>query len=189
MNTNAPTLAHSPIALASDKKTVMPPVPQEHLRQLKIGQHQHIKQTLQQLHESDDLFLDNIITHTKDKHAAIAKGDTNNVKCVAILDQRCHNTAYCLGSAFNWAISKLIRNKHVSFTKQNKVHLYDATTTPSIMLTYDSGADGYYISKQDQCKAGLPFCILPPDRLGLPMVAQAKQNMPLNSHFTNYLLE
>ncbi len=52
---------------------------------------------------------------------------------------------------------KLNRNKHVSFAKQNKVNLFDATTTPSIMLTYDSGANGHYISKQDQRKAGLPI--------------------------------
>jgi hypothetical protein len=41
----------------------------------------------------------------------------------------------------------LNRNKHVSFAKQNKVHLFNATTTP----------DGHYISKQDQHKVGLPI--------------------------------
>jgi hypothetical protein len=73
------------------------------------------------------------------------------------LAQRSCNTAYRLGSAFNWTIKKLNRNKHVSFAKQNKVHLYDATATPSIMLTYESGADGHYISEQDRCNAGLPI--------------------------------
>ncbi len=70
------------------------------------------------------------------------------------------NMAYCLGSVFNGMIKKLNRNKHVSFTKQNEVHLYDATATPSLMLTYNSGANGHYISKQDQCKVG--FSILQP---------------------------
>ncbi len=64
------------------------------------------------------------------------------------------NTAYCLGSAFNQTIKKLNKNKHVSLAMQNKVHLFDATSTPSIILTYDSGANGHYISKQDQRKAG-----------------------------------
>jgi hypothetical protein len=52
---------------------------------------------------------------------------------------------------------KLKRNKRVSFAKQNKVHLFDATATPSIMLTYVSGADRDDLSEQDQCKAGLPI--------------------------------
>jgi hypothetical protein len=60
-----------------------------------------------------------------------------------------------LGSRIQLDYKKLNRNKHVSFTKQNKVHLFDATSTPSIMLTQDSGANRHYISKHDQCKAGL----------------------------------
>ncbi len=73
------------------------------------------------------------------------------------LAQRRLNMAYRWGSAFNRTIKKLNKNKHVSFAKQNKVHLFNATSTPSIMLTYDSGANGHYISKQDQRKAGLPI--------------------------------
>ncbi len=129
-----------------------------------------MKQTLRWLCKSDNLFLNYSITHAKDKHTAIAKSDTNNAKRLAInsahaqcnqptigLAQRSCNTAYCLDSAFNWTIKKLNRNNHVNFAKQNKVHLFDATTTPSIMLTYDSGANRHYINEQDQCKAGLPI--------------------------------
>jgi hypothetical protein len=73
------------------------------------------------------------------------------------LAQRGQNTAYHLGSAFNQTIKKLNKNKHVSFAKQNKVHLFDATSTSSIMLTHGSGANGHYISEHDQHKAGLPI--------------------------------
>jgi hypothetical protein len=169
-NTNVPTSAPSPIALVTDDKIIIPSGPRELCRQPKIARRQHIKQTLQQLWESDNLFLNNSITHAKDKRTAIAKGNTNNAKCVALdsahsqcdkltmgLAQRGRNTAYHLGSAFNQTIKKLSRNKHVSFAKQNKVHLYDATTTPCIMVTYDSEAKRHYISKQDQCKAGIPI--------------------------------
>jgi hypothetical protein len=38
---------------------------------------------------------------------------------------------------------------------QNEGQLFDATSTPSIMLKYGSGANGHYISKHDQHKAGL----------------------------------
>jgi hypothetical protein len=60
-------------------------------------------------------------------------------------------------AAFNRTIKKRNKNKHVNFAKQNKVHLFDATSTPSIILTYNSGANGHYISKHDQRKAGLPI--------------------------------
>jgi hypothetical protein len=72
-----------------------------------------------------------------------------------------------LGSAFNRTIKKLNKNKHVSFAKQNKVHLFNATSTPSIMLTYDSGADGHYLSKHDQRKAGLPILRLSTWQVGV----------------------
>jgi hypothetical protein len=49
------------------------------------------------------------------------------------------------------------KQKHVSFAKQNKVHLFNAKSTPSIMLMYNSGANRHYISKHDQRKAGLPI--------------------------------
>jgi hypothetical protein len=153
-----------------NNKTIMPPGPREHLRQRKIARHQHIKRTLQRLRESDDLFLDNSITQAEDERTAIAKNNTNNSKRVAIdsahaqcnqptigLAQHGQNTAYHLGSAFNRTIKKLTKQKHVSFAKQNEVHLFNATSTPSIMLTYDSGANGHYISKHDQRKAGLPI--------------------------------
>jgi hypothetical protein len=87
-------------------------------------------------------------------NSAYAQHDQPTIR----LAQHGHNTAYRLGSAFNRTIKKLNRNKHVSFAKQKEVHLFeDANTTPSIMLTYDSGADRRYISKQDQHKAGLPI--------------------------------
>jgi hypothetical protein len=67
-----------------DNKTIIPPGPCEHHRQQKLARRQHIKQTLQWLSESDDLFLDNSITHAKEEHTAITKNDTNNAKHVAI---------------------------------------------------------------------------------------------------------
>jgi hypothetical protein len=62
-----------------------------------------------------------------------------------------------LGFRFQSNHRNLNKNIHVSFTKQNEVQLFDATSTPSIMLTYDSGANGHYISEHDQHKAGLPI--------------------------------
>jgi hypothetical protein len=126
-----------------EDKTIVPPGPQEHRRQQKNAWCQHIKQTLWRLGKTYDLFFDNSITHVKDKRVAIAKSDTSNARCVAIdsahaqcgqpnikLAQCGRNMAYHLGSVLNRTIIKLNRNKHVSFAKQNEVHLFGATSTP-----------------------------------------------------------
>jgi hypothetical protein len=88
----------------------------------------------------------------------LAKADETNKKRMAInaahtkrgttsigLVQQGRNAAYSLGSAFNRTIKKINKNKHVSFS------------THPVMVTYDSGADGHYLSEKDQRKAGLPI--------------------------------
>ncbi len=50
-----------------DNKTIIPPDPQEYRRQRKIARQQHIKQTLQRLRDSNDLFLNNSITLAEDE--------------------------------------------------------------------------------------------------------------------------
>ncbi len=134
----------------ADDKTVIPPDPRKHRRQRKIARRQHIKQTLRHLRDSDNLFLDNSITLAKDEWTSLAKADDNNKKCMAINDahnkrgttrigfiQLGRNATYSLGSAFNRTIKKLNKDKHVSFA------------THPVMVTYDSGADGHYISEKD----------------------------------------
>jgi hypothetical protein len=116
---NAPTYYDAPsLAQQMDDDIIrIPPSTQEHCRQQKTAWCQHIKQTLRRLRKSDDLFLNNSITHAKDECTAIAKSNYNNAKCVAItsahaqhgqptigLTQRGRNIAYCFGSAFNWTI-------------------------------------------------------------------------------------
>jgi hypothetical protein len=152
-----------------NNKTIILHNPQEHCRQRKIARQQHIKQMLWQLRNSNDLFLDDSITLTEDKQTSLAKADRSNKKRMAIntahtkcgttsigFAQHGRNAAYSLGSAFNQVIKKINKNKHVSFTTHNKAHQYINNEQP-IMVTYDSGADGHYISEKDQHKAGLPI--------------------------------
>jgi hypothetical protein len=160
-----------------DNKTICidPPLAQqdadihEHCRQHKIAQCQHIKRMLHLLSKSENLFLDNNITQAKDEQTILAKGNQTNTQCRAInsahiknnkpaigLAQRSHNTAYSLGTTIGRTLKKISNNKHVRFTKNNEVHLFDNAETP-IMMTYDSGANGHYISKKDRHKAGLPI--------------------------------
>jgi hypothetical protein len=144
-----------------DNKTIIPHDPQEHRRQRKIAWQQHIKQMLWQLHDRDDLFLNNSTTLAEDKRTSLVKANDSNKKSMAIntfytkhgttsigFAQRGRNAAYSLGYAFNRMIKKINKNKHVSFATHNKVHHYINKEQP-IMATYDFGANGHYISKKD----------------------------------------
>jgi hypothetical protein len=95
-------------------------------------------------------------------NTAHTKHDTTSIGFA----QRGHNAAYSLGSAFNRTIKKINKNKHVSFATHNKVNQYINNEQP-IMVTYDSGADGQYISKKDQCKAGLPILQTSTQKVGV----------------------
>ncbi len=152
-----------------DDKTILPPDPREHRRQCKIARRQHIKQTLRRLRDSDNLFLDDSITLAEDEQTSLAKANKTNKKRMAInaahtkrgttsigFAQRGRNAAYSLGSAFNRTIKKINKNKHVSFATHNSGHQYIDNEQP-IMLTYDSGADGHYISEKDRRKVSLPI--------------------------------
>ncbi len=152
-----------------DNKTIIPPDPREHRRQCKIARRQCIKQTLQHLRESNNLFLDNSITLAEDKWTSLAKANDSNKKHLAINNihtkcgttsigfaQRGRNAAYSLGSAFNRTIKKINKNKHVSFATHNSVHQYINNGQPT-MVTYDYGANRHYISKKDWRQACLPI--------------------------------
>jgi hypothetical protein len=169
-------LSHSDNPIPDDETIYIdPPLAQqdedihEHCRQCKIARRQHIKRTLCLLSESKNLFLDNNITQAEDERTILAKGNQTNTQRRAInsahvknnkpaigLAQRGCNTAYSLGTTIGRTLKKISNNKHVRFAKNNKVHLFDKAETP-IMITYDSGAEGHYISEKDRHKVGLPI--------------------------------
>jgi hypothetical protein len=114
------------------------------------------------LSKSENLFLDNNITQAEDEQTILAKGNQTNTQRRAInsaheknnkpaigFAQRGCNTAYTFGTTIRQTLKKISNNKHVRFAKNNKVHLFDNAET-SIMITYDPGADGHYISKKDR---------------------------------------
>ncbi len=141
----------------------------EHHRQCKIARCQHIKLMLRLLSKNENLFLDNSITQAKDKRAVLAKGNQTNLQPLAIdsahvnsnkpaigLTQCSCNTTYSLSTTISQTFKKISNNKHVRFAKHNKVHLFSNKETP-IMVMYNLGADGHYISKKYHRKAGLPI--------------------------------
>ncbi len=123
--------------------------------------------------------MDNNITQAEDERTILAKGDQTYTQRRAInsahvknnkpaigLAQRGHNTAYSLGITIGRTLKKISNNKHVRFAKNNKVHLFDKAET-LIMIMYDSGANGHYISKKDCHKAGLPIIRKSTRRVGV----------------------
>jgi hypothetical protein len=184
-----------------DNKTIFvdqPPSQQDanvskHSRQCKIARRQHIKLMLRLLSKNENLFLDNSITQAEDERTALAKGDQTNLQHLAIdsaqvnsnkpaigLTQRGHNTTYNLGTTISRTFKKISNNRPVRFAKHNEVHLFSNTETP-IMVTYDSGADGHYISEKDCRKAGLPIIQRSTRRVGVANggMSQAKFVMQL----------
>ncbi len=132
--------------------------------------------------------MDNNITQAEDERTILAKGNQFNTQRRAInsahiknnkpaigLAQCSCNTAYSLGTTIGQTFKKNSNNKHVRFAKNKKVHLFDKAETP-IMITYDSGADGHYISKKDRHKVGLPIIRKSTRRVGVANggVSQAK---------------
>jgi hypothetical protein len=138
----------------------------KHQRRALIRQHR--RAVLQILNKSEELFLDTAITQAEDEQTTMAKLTINNAKQAAIdsaharTDKQCArimqlgcNMVHSIGSAFKRAVKTINNTKHVCFSLQHKVRTIKNNNV--VMVTYDSGADGHYISEQDQAKAGLPI--------------------------------
>ncbi len=125
----------------------------------------HCRQTLQQLAQQDDLFLKESITTAEDERTAMAKANKTDsrqktvdraheqsmTKPTASITQQARNTTYRIFTAFKRTATQLLTNKkQVTFgntiEQANTVH-----------LTYDSGADGHYVSKDDRKEARMPI--------------------------------
>jgi hypothetical protein len=123
----------------------------------------HVRNTLQCLQESEELFLNGSITEAEDERTTMAKEDKSNTKCAAIdaahkfnttdigLIQQGRNIMYNIGSAFKWKMKNITGMKHVHFSCNTRVYIilscHEAAATVSVI--YDSGADGHYITKTD----------------------------------------
>ena len=135
----------------------------------RAARRQHLKLTLWRLKDSEELFFDNSITQAEDERTTMAKNDNKNARRIAIdaahakqdkpqigMVQQGRNTAYTFGSALKRQFKSITKSKHVCFAKQHTVRQIDENIT-CVMVDYDSGADGNYISEEDRRKAGLPI--------------------------------
>lgn len=148
-----------------DDITVAPPTKKTNKQRRKA----HIRRTLRELALADSLFLDNSITQAEDERTVIAKHDTNNKIRTAIdaahklqvhqpsLIQKGRNAGYNISTAFRRATQSIKPStKRVRFDTQLTTQTFHTNET-SALITYDSGADGHYISEHDRITAGLPI--------------------------------
>ena len=82
--------------------------------------------------------------------------DQSNEKPTAGITQRAQNTTYRMCMAFRRTAMQLITNKkQVRSGETHNIHAGESANT--VHLTYDSGADGHYMIKDDRKEAGMPI--------------------------------
>ena len=118
----------------------------------------------------EDALLDNYIIWAEDKITVLAKWDTTAPKFAAIekahegyqqksttLVQKGKELAHKLSTKATRAFQKMFNAcPRVRFAPDVQVCTFN-TALEAITVTYNSGADGNYVSKQDRKKAGLPI--------------------------------
>jgi hypothetical protein len=146
----------------------------EENQEQKMQRRNHRRQTLLRLEQQEDHFLNECITTAEDERTVIAKNDTTNSKRRSIeaahkksqpiskpgYAQRVRNATYTATTQFNRAFSKLFAQKRVLFRlcpESNYWGKKKREEANGVLITYDSGADGTYISKADRKEHDCPY--------------------------------
>ena len=148
--------------------------------QSKVARRQQAKSILRRQQSDEDAFFDDSITLAEDERTVYAKGDTTNKKRATIDEahvpaakpsmsflQRGRNAGYSMGTSIRRAISQLRPDTpRVRFATTKRVRQFHGEAA-AVMITYDSGADGHYISEKDRQQARLPILRQSSKRVGL----------------------
>ena len=139
----------------------------------------HVRKTLRDLAAADSLFLDNSIAEAEDERTAIAKNDSTNKNSIAIdaahkyqehqpsIIQQGRNAGYRISTAVRRATqSNKANTNRVRFASQHSIRTFHSNKA-SVFITYDSGADGHYISERDRIAAKLPTLKRSTKRVGV----------------------
>eukprot|EP00804_Cyclotella_cryptica_P005285 CCRYP_015797-RA/>CCRYP_015797-RA protein AED:0.44 eAED:0.44 QI:0/-1/0/1/-1/1/1/0/406 len=140
---------------------------------------QHVRRILRLLNQQDNKFLDHCIDDVEQERTAMAKQDTTNKQRQAIetahttlrhqvpMMQQGRNATSSLRPAVSRALHQLIpHHKRVHFSTTRSVRLFHSHDKPTL-ITYDSGADGHYLSEKDRISAGLPILRNSSKRVGV----------------------
>eukprot|EP00804_Cyclotella_cryptica_P020933 CCRYP_009266-RA/>CCRYP_009266-RA protein AED:0.39 eAED:0.42 QI:0/0/0/1/1/1/3/0/380 len=153
-----------------------PPVPIPSTFKLKAMRRLHARQHKRAQTAADNQLLDQHITWAEDERTAAAKADILHPRCQAInnahtrtskpavsLLQASKNTGYALATNIRRTLHKCLPAvPHVTFQAQAHVrHFHPNTSEP--MITYDSGADGHYLSEPIATLPNSPFYAPPPN--------------------------
>ena len=137
---------------------------ESHYRQ-KVAQRQEAqaKQAFHKLCENE--FLDKAITTAEYERTKMAKSNNKVTidgthhpsarRKIKILQQG-KNVGRALSTTFKCAAAMFMSRKVVRFANKPTIATFH-DEEEAIMLTYDSGADGNYLSEEDRKKAGLPI--------------------------------
>lgn len=142
----------------------------------------HVKHTLRLLAQQESAFLDMSILRAENEATDLAKRDTTNPKRCSIeanhrLSQAEQSWKQSTKQAWSNVSSKLNQmakqlkrtnstQKTVRFAPTRSVRRYLAEQTAA-MITYDSGADGHYLSERDRALVGLPILRPSSKRVGV----------------------
>jgi len=129
----------------------------------------HIEHVLHLLSQQEDAFLEHAIVHADNETTAMTKADQSNPLLHAAdahhninklrlnLVQRGCATMHNITSSLCPVAQCFSTTKHVCFANKHTVHVFSNNTAPVVVATYNSGADGHYLSERDRIKAGLPI--------------------------------
>jgi len=128
----------------------------------------------------DTADIDRYTTWAEDERTALAKQDITAPRFLAVerahagypspplsLLQRSLNAGHNLRTNAKRAVQNIVRRRpHVHFASKVQICSYN-TAHQAITVTYDSGADGHYISEADRAKAQLPILRRSTKRVGV----------------------
>ena len=143
----------------------------KHRRKIERRQNAKIAAQLQKASESE--FFDDAMTMAEDEDTVMAKshnklainGTGRNTKPTLI--QQGRNAGGSIIFALKRAVCDLTSiTKPVQFKRETQTATFCSDDEP-IVVTYDSGANGNYISEEDRAKAGLPILRASTKRVGV----------------------
>ena len=139
----------------------------------------HARHILHLLAQQEDAFLNRAIATAEHERTRLAKADLSNPRRQAIDTAHAYpkaapslthlgiNLGRTLASNVKRAAQRLTATKHVHFARMHTVRLFPTDQVPTVLATYDSGADGHYISERDRAAANLPILRPSTKRVGV----------------------
>jgi hypothetical protein len=132
----------------------------------------HVRHTLRLLAQQESAFLERSITRAENEMTEIVKRDKTNKQRISIdknhqlphrqiewkqqVKNAAHNITGSIYRALKSAKTLVTKIKTVSFATTRQVRIFQDKEIAA-MITYDSGADGHYLSEHDRIKVGLPI--------------------------------